>query len=198
MKILKIVGVVLVVLIVVALAYASMQKGAGELERTVVIERPAEMVYSQVSNLKNFNNWSPWFTIDPETVYSYEGPESGVGAKMSWKSDHPDVGEGSQWITGAKENEEVNLTLDFGFAGGYYSDMLLEPTDNGTRVTWVYKYQDLDLMGKLFTGLMGAEQMVGDSYEKGLQDLKAYVEAQPLPEPEIIEEEMAMDSLVSE
>ena len=72
MKILKIVGVVLVVLIVVALAYASMQKGAGELERTVVIERPAEMVYSQVSNLKNFNNWSPWFTIDPETVDSYE------------------------------------------------------------------------------------------------------------------------------
>lgn len=197
MKIVLAIGSVLGVILVIAAVYAGFQKGAGELERTVLIERPSEMVYAQVSNLKNFNNWSPWFTIDPETKYSYEGPESGAGAKMSWESDHPDVGAGSQWILGIKENKEVNLQLDFGFAGGYYSDMILEETGEGTKVTWVYRYEDLDLMGKFFTAMMGAEQMVADSYEKGLQDLKAYVEAQPMPVPALQEVDMEADSTLS-
>lgn len=196
MKILKIIGLVLVAIILIAAVYASMQPATGELERSIVIDRPAEMVYEQVSTMKNFNNWSPWFTIDPETKYTYEGPESGVGAKMSWESDHPDVGAGSQWIIGTKENEEVNIELDFGMDGKYYSDMLLEPVNEGTKVTWVYKYEDLGLISKFFIGVMDVEAMVGDSYKKGLQDLKTYLEVQPIPEPEKVAE--PADSVISE
>ncbi len=198
MKILKIIGIVVVAIIVIVLIYASMQPSEGKLERSIVIERPAEMVYEQVSVMKNFNNWSPWFTIDPDTKYTYEGPEGGVGAKMSWQSEHPEVGEGSQWIIDAEENKEVHLELDFGFQGGYYSDVYLAEMDQGTEVTWTYRYEDLGLMSAFFVGMMDAETMVGDSYEQGLIALKKHVEDQPLPEPEVIEEEIATDSTLVE
>ena len=198
MKVLKFIGLGLIAIVVLAAIYASFQPKEGQTERTIVIERSPEVIYPEVSTMKSFNEWSPWFTIDPETEYTYEGPESGVGAKMSWESDHPDVGAGSQWIIDAKENELVTLQLDFGFAGGYYADMILKPVENGTEVTWTYRYEDLDLMGAFFASAMDAEGMVGNSYETGLKQLKEYVEAKPMPEPEIMEVEMASDSLATE
>lgn len=198
MKILKIIGLAILAIIVIAVIYASMQPKEGQIDRKIVIERSPEVIYPVISTMKSFNEWSPWFTIDPETKYTYEGPESGVGAKMSWTSDHPDVGAGSQWIIEAKENESVTLQLDFGFAGGYYADMYLKPVENGTEVTWTYRYDNLDLMGAFFSSLMDAEGMVGDSYAKGLQQLKNYVESQPAPEPEVMEEEMVSDSTAVE
>ncbi len=198
MKVLKFIGLGLIAIVVLAAIYASFQPKEGQTERTIVIERSPEVIYPEVSTMKSFNEWSPWFTIDPETEYTYEGPESGVGAKMSWESDHPDVGAGSQWIIDAKANELVTLQLDFGFAGGYYADMILKPVDNGTEVTWTYRYEDLDLMGAFFASAMDAEGMVGNSYVTGLQQLKEYVEAKPMPEPEIMEVEMASDSLATE
>lgn len=198
MKILKFIGIGIVALLLLAVAYASFQPTEGQLERSIVIERPADMIYPVISTMKSFNEWSPWFTIDPETKYTYEGPESGVGAKMSWESDHPDVGAGSQWIIAAKENEEVNLQLDFGMGGVYLTDMILSPVENGTEVNWVYEYEDIGLMGAFFVGVMDVEAMVGGNYETGLQQLKEYVEGMPMPEPEVMEEEMASDSTMVE
>ncbi|MEQ8926763.1 MAG: SRPBCC family protein [Fulvivirga sp.] len=198
MKILKFIGLGLVAIIVLAVIYALFQPKEGSMERSIVIERSPEAIYPVVTTMKSFNEWSPWFTIDPETKYTYEGPESGVGAKMSWTSDHPDVGAGSQWIIEAEENKSVTLQLDFGFAGGYYSDMYLKPVENGTEVTWTYRYEDLDLMGAFFTAVMDAEGMVGDQYVTGLQQLKEYVESQPMPEPAVEEEMMESDSTAME
>lgn len=197
MKVLKFIGLGIVAIVLIAAIYASFQPREGQTERTIVIERSPEIIYPEVSTMKSFNEWSPWFTIDPETKYTYEGPDSGVGAKMSWESDHPDVGAGSQWIIEAKENEKVTLQLDFGFTGGFYADMILEPVENGTKVTWTYRYEDLDFMGAFFASAFDSKGMVGDSYETGLKQLKAYVEAKPMPKPEIIEEEMATDSLAT-
>jgi hypothetical protein len=198
MKIFKIIGIVLASIVLIAVLYGSMQPSEGKLDRSIVINTNPEMVYAEISNLKSFNNWSPWFTIDPETKYIYEGPESGVGAKMSWTSENPDVGQGSQWILEAEENSKVTLQLDFGFQGNYYSDMIVEPVTEGTKVTWTYRYEDLNLMSALFSGLLNAEKMVGESYEKGLKNLKSYVESKPATEPEIMEEEIATDSIMVE
>ena len=195
MKVLKFIGLGLIAIVVSAAIYASFQPKEGQIDRTIVIERSPEFIYPEVSTMKMYNEWSPWFTIDPETKYTYEGPESGVGAKMSWDSEHPDVGAGSQWIVEAKEYELVTLQLDFGFTGGFYADLLLKPVENGTEVTWTYRYEDLDLMGAFFASIMDSEGMVADSYVTGLQQLKEYIEAKPMPETEVMEEEMPTDSL---
>ncbi|QSE97313.1 SRPBCC family protein [Fulvivirga lutea] len=198
MKVLKFIGLGLLAIVVLAVIYAAFQPKEGQTERSIVIERSPEAIYPVITTMKSFNEWSPWFTIDPETKYTYEGPESGVGAKMAWESDHPEVGAGSQWIIEADENKSVTLQLDFGFAGEYYSDMFLKPVENGTEVTWTYRYKDLDLMGAFFASAMDAEGMVGDQYVTGLKQLKEYVESQPMPKPEVEEEMMESDSTAME
>lgn len=188
MKTVKFIGIAIVVLLVAVVVYANFQPREGQIQRTIVIKQSPDKIYRVVSTLKTFNEWSPWFTIDPETKYTYEGPHSGIGAKMSWQSNNSDVGAGSQWIIGAKENQEVHLQLDFGFAGGYYSDMLLKPVNGGTEVTWVYRYDNLDMIGAFFTSIMDAEGMVGENYEEGLQQLTTYVESLPVTEAVIVDE----------
>jgi hypothetical protein len=58
-------------------------------QRQIVINAPPEKVFAIVGNLKRFNDWSPWAELDPNITYRFEGPESGVGQKMSWQSKIP-------------------------------------------------------------------------------------------------------------
>ena len=62
----------------------------GEVERSVTIEAPAAAVYDVVSDLQQFNDWSPWANIDPDTRFEIVG--SGVGSSMSWESEDRPVG----------------------------------------------------------------------------------------------------------
>ena len=186
MKALKIIGIIvgsLIVLIVVSLAFMSPQ---GHLERSVVINAEPAAIYQQVNNYKNFNSWSPWAALDPNTKYVYEGPDAGSGAKMSWVSENKNVGTGSQWIIESEENKRVKGGMNFGdFEGNYTYEVALEPTEGGTKVTWHY---DSDVSkasmsgaaaGKFFGLFM--DGMLGPSYEQGLANLKKLAES--LPEP---------------
>ncbi|MEQ9468567.1 MAG: hypothetical protein RLN88_14250 [Ekhidna sp.] len=69
MKILKILGIIILVVVVLALGLVLFGPSAGHLERQVVINAPASAVYAEVSNLKTFNKWSPWFQMDPNAEY---------------------------------------------------------------------------------------------------------------------------------
>ena len=98
MKILKILaGIFAVIALGLLIAYFSISSTA-HMERSIEIEASAEKVFIQLNSFKNFNEWSPWAELDPNTEYTYEGPEEGVGAIMYWKSDDPNVGNGMQEI----------------------------------------------------------------------------------------------------
>ncbi|WP_377517691.1 hypothetical protein [Microbulbifer taiwanensis] len=47
------------------------------LERSVTIAKPPQTVFPYVNNLRNFNSWSPWYQLDPNTKYEYSGPDEG-------------------------------------------------------------------------------------------------------------------------
>lgn len=145
------------------------------IERAVSISKNPETVYPYVDNPKTFNQWSPWARMDPKTIYSYSGPERGVGAAMSWDSEDPNVGKGSWTITEAIPNKLVNMALDFGEMGTATSFFKFEPEDQGTRVIWGFD-EDLGMnpIARWF-GLM-LEKWVGAEYEKGLINLKELVE----------------------
>lgn len=190
MKALKFLGIGLGALLVLIIVVTSMQSPKSHLERSVVINAQPASIFAYVNNLKNFNEWSPWHNLDPNTKYDFEGPEAGVGAKMSWKSDHEEVGEGVQWIVESEENKRVKTGMQFGgFEGDYFAEVVLEPTENNaTKVTWHY-YGDVSnastfgaAAGKFFGMFM--DGMLGPSYEKGLASLKQVVErkaSQPGP-----------------
>lgn len=169
----------LIVIVVVALAGIGMLLPRNvHVERSTVINAPAATVFTLVNGYKQFNKWSPWFDRDPDAKYTWEGPETGVGAKMTWASEKSDVGSGSQEVVESRPSEAVKVKLDFGEQGVAYSTWALAPEGEGTKVTWG---MDADMgagpVGRYF-GLM-MDKWVGADYEKGLSGLKTFAEALP-------------------
>jgi uncharacterized protein YndB with AHSA1/START domain len=179
---------VLVLLVVVLAAAGFLLPAAAHVERTTTVDAPPERLFALVSDFSGFNRWSPWFQLDPATRYTYEGQPGTKGSKMSWQSESPDVGSGSQEIVALEAPRLVTTKLDFGDQGSAMATFRLEPVGTGTRVTWAF---DTDLgmnpVARYF-GLM-FDSMIGPDYERGLANLKRIAEtpadAPPAPaEPE--------------
>lgn len=163
-------------LIVLLVAVGFLLPRQSHVERSIVIERPASLIFATVNSFQRFADWSPWQELDPNMTVTVEGPRSGVGARYSWKGNDK-VGVGVQTIVAATENESVVHDLQFG-DGVSKSTLTLAPQDGNTRVTWTL---DTDMgmnpIGRYF-GLM-MDGMIGKDYERGLGKLKALVEKLP-------------------
>lgn len=153
-------------------------------ERSITIERPVSVVFSLLDSYRSFNQWSPWADRDPEAEYRRSGPESGVGARLSWEGDPRLVGSGWQEITLSRPYERIEMTLDFGSQGQAVSYYELTELGQGTRLTWGFETDvtaGQNFLGALFGKYFGLflEQWVGADYEQGLAALKRYAESLP-------------------
>src|SRR5687768_16137163 len=106
-KLLKAIVWILAALVVIFVGGGYLLPSEVTVQRQTVINAPPEMGFALVGGYKRFNEWSPWAELDPKTVYTFEGPESGAGAKMTWASNDPNVGAGSQTITADVPNSHV-------------------------------------------------------------------------------------------
>ena len=148
--------------------------------RSTEIAAPPDKVFAIVGDLRRFKEFSPWADLDPNIKYTFEGPESGVGQKMNWTSENPDVGSGSQTITKYEPPNFLETQLDFGMRGKPVASFDLVPSTSGTKATWTFK-ADLEGIPAKWFGLM-FDRWIGADYEKGLFKLKTVAEA-PAPEP---------------
>jgi len=177
MKILKYLGIALLVLAVLIFGGSLFLPSESHVERSITVNAAPSAIYEEVSNFENFNNWSPWHAIDPNTEYTYDGGTSGEGAKMSWTSDHKDVGSGSQWIVETIKNQSVKTNLVFeGFEDPAEANFILEPDGDQTKVTWTF---DAKFSGLFKYFGVAMDGMLGPQYETGLQNLKSVAEAKP-------------------
>ena len=147
----------------------------SHVERSTTINAPAAKIFPYVNNLKAFNEWSPWTDIDPSTQYKFTGPETGVGAKVDWASEHNEVGKGSQEIIESRANEFVKTRLEFGGGGPAEAQFILSPAGSATQITWAFDTNLNNPIEKYF-GLM-MDKWVGQAYEKGLGQLKTLIES---------------------
>lgn len=165
----------LVILVVIGLFLPA----SVHVERSITIDAPAASVYAIVSDFDRFNEWSPWYSLDPDARYTISESGTGEGASFAWESDKPEVGSGSQQIIELEEDRLVRVKLDFGPQGVALASYILEPqADDRTRIIWTMDTDfGLDLIGR-YVGLM-FDAWVGSDYEKGLASLKALAEKPP-------------------
>ena len=179
MRMLKILGLGILVLIVLFVGIGLMLPRQVKIERSITIDRPAATVFAVLNGFKRFNEWSPWAAKDPAAQYTFTGPTFGAGAKLSWEGDPKTVGSGSQAIRLSVPYSRIGVDLDFDGQGKGKADFALSPEGSGTRVVWSF---DTDLgMSPLsrWFGLM-FESMIGPDYEQGLARLKELVEQLPV------------------
>lgn len=149
------------------------------LERSIAVRARPATAYVALNSFRRFQQWSPWATLDPNTQYAAEGPLWGVGAKLSWSSEHPSVGHGSQDIVAAVPYREIRSRLVFGgFGSDSESTLTIAPDGDGARITWSY---DSRLNGDLFGRYLALklDDWVGADYEQGLQRIRTMVDALP-------------------
>lgn len=177
MKALKIIGIIILVLVVLFLVVAIFLPSKTYMEESIVINKPASLVYKQVNNFKNWEPWSPFQANDTTMVTSYEGPEQGVGAMFKWTSTRG--GNGYMKITESVPYEKVISELDFGIPGATNIFKLNE--ENGvTKVTWGVDIPRLGYPAGRYMGMM-MPGMMKPVFIQGLEKMKEIVEKMPAP-----------------
>jgi effector-binding domain-containing protein len=177
MKALKIIGIILLVLVALFLIVAAFLPSKLHIEESMVINKPASLIFRQVNNFKNFTKWSPFQEMDPAMVNTFEGPEMGVGAKNIWTSKK--TGNGSMTILESKPYTKVISSLDIGMTGATnYFDFKEE--QGGTKVTWGVDFPKLSYPAERYAGLM-MPRMMKPVFTKGLENLKKMTEEMPDP-----------------
>lgn len=169
---------VLAALIVIVLVATALMPSKIHIERSAVIKASPATVYRYVADFRQFNRWSPWAQRDPETQYEFGGPVVGVGSTMSWKSEHPEVGSGSQQVVEAEPPHMLKVRLEFGEdMGPAFAGYTLEQQEDGTRIVWTFDSEVGFNPLHRFFGLM-MDKWVGADYDQGLSDLKQLVESE--------------------
>ena len=167
---------VLLTLLILLVGIGLLLPSHATVERSIVINADAGTVFPYVNSMRAFHDWSPWSTIDPGTSYAFEGPDQGVGSRMTWQSSQPDVGVGSMEITVSEPTSTVVAELDFGGKGHALTTFELAPGElGGSVLLWRFETTfGWDLFAR-YIGLM-MDGMIGSSYQKGLTTLKQRVE----------------------
>lgn len=178
MKFLKIFGLTILIIVVLVVVVSFFLPSKGIVERDIVINSTAPVIFNQINTLKNWEMWSPWHKIDPQMKLTYEGPPGGKDALYKWESTHPKVGNGILKIIESNPFDLIITSMDFmesGVATGIYK---LEKNADGIKVTWRI---ETDLGMNPFTKYLGLmmDAMLGAEFEKGLNSLKVLSESLP-------------------
>src|SRR5690606_15562482 len=126
-KFLKVIVVILVVVAGLFIGGGYLLPQKVSIERSAVVESDPSTVFEYVNNLEKYHSWSPWADMDPNMQLEFSGPERGVGASMSWASEVPQVGNGSQKIVVSEQDKRVIVALEFNGRSGGEAEFELVP-----------------------------------------------------------------------
>jgi hypothetical protein len=144
------------------------------LEKQVETNRKLTIVYDTVNSLRRFPDWNPLVLRDPKMQLQFSGPASGVGARMDYASDKPQLGQGSWEITATQPRSSVTYAIVNPQRGhDKTTTFSLKPTGRGGRNVEITQSYDVDygwdLLGR-YAGLY-VSRHVGDDMQLGLERL---------------------------
>ncbi|MGB1307949.1 MAG: GyrI-like domain-containing protein [Oceanihabitans sp.] len=176
MKTFKYLLFLLLIILVGFLIYVAVQPSAYNVKRTKLINAPADIIYKNIIDLKQWEEWGPWHDEDSTIVSTYSGKTVGVGATSSWTSKD---GPGNMKLFNAVPNKAIDLKLQFGDYEPSEINWTLEEVEGGTNVTWGMKNDNNPFMFKIFGALAGGmDNMLGPMEESGLNNLENVVNQQ--------------------
>ncbi|HTN46925.1 MAG TPA: SRPBCC family protein [Flavipsychrobacter sp.] len=184
MKVLRILGIIVLILIAGLLIMGLVAPKDITAERSVTISAPHDMVADQMYHFANFKQWSPWQELDPDMKTEITG-EDGKNATYSWVGNDK-AGAGKMTMDNVmdvtagngKPMHSANITIKFikPFEGDAKSNWKVEDLGNGeSKATWSFTTHHGFPMNGLMM-LMGMKGMLEKDFDKGLNKLKTYIE----------------------
>ncbi len=171
------IAIVVVVLIVAVLAFATTRPGDFTVQRSIAIKAEPAKIYPLLVDFRQWPAWSPWEKLDPAMKRTLSGAASGPGAVYAWTGSSK-VGAGRMEIKDATAPSKVVIQLDFirPFEGHNITDFTLASrADATTEVTWLMR-GPAPFVTKLMGVFVNMDKMIGKDFEAGLANLKAAAE----------------------
>jgi len=168
---------VIVVLLAVLAVVIQFQPSTFSVTRTATIGASAEKAFELVNDFHNWEKWSPWMKLDPNTRTTYSGSPSGIGAVFAWAGNSA-VGEGNMTITSSVPSTHIGIRLEFTkpFASTAQNEFAFASNSGATEVTWNMSGEN-NFLSKAFCLFMGGmEKTIGPDFEKGLAQMKSVAE----------------------
>lgn len=172
----KTIAIIIAILIAAILIYAATRPDTFRIERSTSIKAPPEKIFPIINDFHQWEAWSPWEKIDPEIKRTYSGTTNGKGAVYEWRG-NKDIGQGRMEIIESSPPSRIVLKLDFitPFEAHNSVDFTLV-TQGDTTVVTQAMYGPSPYISKLMGLFFSMEKMVGQKYEEGLANLKAFAE----------------------
>lgn len=172
----KTIALLLVLAIGALLLYAASRPKVMAVQRSALIQAPAEKIHPLINDLHRFNTWNPYEKKDPAIKGSYRGPASGPGAGYDFEG-NKDVGKGSIQITGAVVPASVTMELHMiePMEGRNTIAFTLAPRGEATEVTWAM-HGPSPFIARLAGVFFDMDRMIGRDFEAGLANLKSVAE----------------------
>lgn len=172
MKALKTLLVIVLAIVAIVIVLGLIGPSEYRVERSITIPAETGVVWANVSDLEDHEEWSPWAEKDPDMAVTITGDAGQVGQKSEWKGDE-NVGSGYQQIAMVEENKAVRTDLHFiePWESQSTATFDLEDLGDSTRVTWGIEGEN-NFMGKVMSVFMDMDKMVGPDFERGLANLK--------------------------
>lgn len=169
----RILGAVLLV-VILFLVVGFFLPAEYHVERSVVIAASPLQIHPFTSDLRMWEEWTPWQREDESLVIEYGARTSGVGARQSWTSEN---GRGTLVVTSSDPDRGVELDFRLGDQSHLGAVVLrYAPVDGGTRV---FMTMDGEVgatpIERWFSAFMGV--MTGPDFERALSRLRVMVEA---------------------
>jgi effector-binding domain-containing protein/ribosome-associated toxin RatA of RatAB toxin-antitoxin module len=178
MKAIKFIVVILLIMIAFVLIVPFFLADHVVVSQTQLIKAAPATVFHEVNTLENWEKWSP-FDADTAMTVSYEGSESGVGAKMLWAGKES----GSLTIVESNPYKSIKTEIVYGQDGTTNGIWQFDETPEGVLVTWSLELHDMSYPFEKWFGL-AMESIMKPMLTKGLSDLKTLTEVISNP-PEI-------------
>lgn len=146
-----------------------------------VVQAPASAVFPLIAKPSRWPEWFAWNKAkDPTIAYTFAGPESGVGASLTWTSE----GLGTGTVTIAKSEPATGIAYDLvisGFGEFPIRGEIVFSEANGSTTVTVLEGGELGTspIPRLFRGVM--EGKLAHDLQNALERLKALAEGRPPP-----------------
>ncbi len=116
----------------------------GHIERRVEVSSPVRQIFDSVDTFRRYPQWSGLRGFDPAVRMTLEGPESGPGARVTWSSSQPKIGNGSLEIVSDEQDQQVRIKVDNNWVGtNKFYTITLVPSPNG-KTTSIRVAYDVD------------------------------------------------------
>ena len=134
-------------------------------KRSILINKPVEVVFKAVNDFHNWKSWSPWLGLEKDAKVTVESN----GKAFHWEGDV--IGSGEMSIL--KEETNVAVFCDLIFLKPWKSkaktNFFFKETENGTELSWT---MDSQIPIFMFWMKKSMENFIGMDYDRGLLMLK--------------------------